>query len=69
MGGKTVTEQATVPRTDWRDTGKDSRRGCNANGDGGALASAGPRVVDGGVTVTGVLSRQRGNLITIVNTR
>ena len=27
------------------------------------------RVVDGGVTVTGVLSRQRGNLITIVSTR
>ena len=28
-----------------------------------------PRGVDGGVTATGVLSRQRGNLITIVNTR
>jgi len=27
------------------------------------------RGVDGGVTATGVLSRQRGNLITIVNTR
>ena len=27
------------------------------------------RVVDGGVTATGVLSRQRGNLITIVSTR
>ena len=27
-----------------------------------------PRVVDGGVTATGVLSRQRGNLITIVIT-
>jgi hypothetical protein len=26
------------------------------------------RVVDGGVTATGVLSRQRGNLITIVIT-
>ena len=24
-----------------------------------------PRVVDGGVTATGVLSRERGNLITI----
>ena len=28
-----------------------------------------PRVVDGGVTATGVLSRQRGNLITIGNTQ
>ncbi len=27
------------------------------------------RGVDGGVTATGVLSRQRGNLITIVSTR
>ena len=27
-----------------------------------------PRVVDGGVTATGVLSRERGNLITICNT-
>ena len=27
------------------------------------------RVVDGGVTATGVLSRQWGNLITIVSTR
>jgi len=27
------------------------------------------RVVDGGVTATGVLSRQRGNLITIGNTQ
>ena len=26
------------------------------------------RVVDGGVTATGVLSRERGNLITICNT-
>ena len=28
----------------------------------------GPRVVDGGVTATGVLSRERGNLITISST-
>ena len=28
----------------------------------------GSRLVDGGVTATGVLSRERGNLITIVNT-
>ena len=33
------------------------------------IAAPCSRVVDGGVTATGVLSRQRGNLITIVNTR
>jgi len=32
-------------------------------------SGAPPRGVDGGVTATGVLSRQRGNLITIVSTR
>ena len=39
---------------------KDGRRG----EDGGGRA----RVVDGGVTATGVLSRERGNLITISST-
>ena len=33
------------------------------------LNAASARVVDGGVTATGVLSRQRGNLITIGSTR
>ena len=36
---------------------------------GQPLATIHARGVDGGVTATGVLSRQRGNLITIVNTR
>ena len=41
------------------------RRGKQKNS---AQASAATRGVDGGVTATGVLSRERGNLITISST-
>ena len=56
-----VTPQATLTQAGTskpRDTQSETH-------DSSENAYPSPRVVDGGVTATGVLSRQRGNLITI----
>ena len=59
-GGRARRAQAPAGR--WHPRRLEHARGA------GARAAGASRVVDGGVTATGVLSRQRGNLITISST-